>query len=210
MGQYKLVDAGFLRHAAAEPGVEMSCARAVFRKGTVQNGKICLVAETDQVVAIEGISRVGDDMVLVFDAVAYAMQSRRMGHRPGFDAGLAEAEAAIGDLSNRDAKRSAVEARECGHHRAHQLGGAMRTDQGQRRSGAALVLAEDDGIEEEGNEIRKVVGVEMRKQNMCNPVPIDTAGDQVAERAGSEVEEKSLVGLNQVPGRSACRVNVCA
>ena len=56
MRQYKLVDAGFLRHAAAEPGVEMSCARAVFRKGTVQNGKICLVAETDQVVAIEGIS----------------------------------------------------------------------------------------------------------------------------------------------------------
>ena len=86
----------------------------------------------------------------------------------------------------------------------------MRTDQGQRRSGAALVLAEDDGIEEEGNEVGEVVGVEMRKQNMCNPVPIDTAGDQVAERARSEVEEKRLVGLNQVPGRSACGVNVCA
>jgi hypothetical protein len=81
MRQDKLVDAGFLRHAAAEPGVEMSCARAIFRKGTVQDGEIRFAAESDQVVAIEGISRVGNDMVLVFDPIAYAMQSGRMGSR---------------------------------------------------------------------------------------------------------------------------------
>ena len=65
----------------------------------------------------------------------------------GSDAGLAQSETAIGYLPNRDAKRSLIKAWKRAQHGSHDSCGAAWPHERQRRSAAALVLAENDGIE---------------------------------------------------------------
>ena len=86
----------------------------------------------------------------------------------------------------------------------------MRTDEGKRRPGTALILAENDGVEEEWDKVREVVGVEMRKQNVRNPVPVDTAGNQVGEGARAEIEQEGVIGLDEISGCGARGVHVGA
>ena len=163
MGQHELADLCFLRHPAAEPGVQMPGTRTVFRERAVKNGEIGFRTEFDQIVAVERVSGIGYDMVLKFNPVADAMETRRMGDRGRSNASLAQTKTAVGDFPNRDAKWSGIETRERGQHGPHEVSGATRSYQGQRRSGASLIFAEYDGIEKKWDKVGEVVGVEMRK-----------------------------------------------
>ena len=95
MRQQKLVDARFLRHAAAEPGMKMSGAGSIFRKGAIQDREVGPSTKPDEAVAIEGISRISHGMVLKFDPVSQAVEPGGVGDGGGPDPCLAKAEAAI-------------------------------------------------------------------------------------------------------------------
>jgi len=45
-----------------------------------------------------------------------------------------------------------------------------------------------------------MVGVVVRKQNMCNPMPVDTGLNEVHERARAEIQHNKLVGVNEIAG----------
>ena len=110
-----------------------------------------------------------------------------MGDGGGCDARLADPEAAIGHFANRDSEGGAIETREGRHHGSHQGGCATRTHERQRRSGPALVFAEDDGIKEERNKVGEMVRMEMGKENVRDGVAIDSALDQIREGARSKI-----------------------
>ena len=136
------------------------------------------------------------------------MQFGRMGDRGGLDLRLTKPECTIGHFPNRDAKRGAIETGKRRHHGSHQCHSAMWTDERQRGSCPSLVFAENDGIKEKRNKVREVVGVKMREQNVRDGVAIDPALDQVGECARTEIQQKGLIRLDEIPGCGARGVNI--
>lgn len=67
---------------------------------------------------------------------------------------------------------------------------------------APAILGVDHSIEEEGNEVGKVVGVKMGEQNVRDLVPIDPGLNQVHQGTRAEIKQELLIGAHQIPSRS--------
>ncbi len=72
------------------------------------------------------------------------------------------------------------------------------------------VLGIDHGVEKERDEIGEVVGVEMRKENVRDPVAVDAGFDEIAQGARAKIQQQRLVRTHQITGRRAPRMNVRA
>ena len=70
------------------------------------------------------------------------------------------------------------------------------------------VFGIDDRIEKEGDEIRKVIGMKMGKQNMRDLVPIHTGFDQVHQRARAKIQDDRLIRPYQIPSRGTRGMHV--
>ena len=72
------------------------------------------------------------------------------------------------------------------------------------------MLGVDQGIEEKRDEIGKMVGMEMRKQNVGDLMAIHTALDQIHQRTRAKVQQHGVVRLDEIPGSGAGRVDIGA
>ena len=70
------------------------------------------------------------------------------------------------------------------------------------------VFGIDDRVEKEGDEIRKVIGVKMREQQMRNLVPVHSGLDQVHQSARAKIEQNVLICAHQIPGRGTRGVDI--
>ena len=81
----------------------------------------------------------------------------------------------------------------------------LGTDQRQVRPPTAFMLGIDQGVEEEGNKIGKMVGVKMGKQNMCDTMAVHATFDQIHQCTRAKVQQHGLVRLDEIacsrPGR---------
>ncbi len=52
----------------------------------------------------------------------------------------------------------------------------------------------------EGDEVREVIGVEVREQDVANRVPVDSGLHDIGQRPRPEVQEQKLISLNDIAG----------
>jgi hypothetical protein len=67
-----------------------------------------------------------------------------------------------------------------------------------------------DSVKEELEEVREMIRVVVSDEEMLDPVAVRADLDEVHQRAGPEVEEQQLVGLDQVAGGRARGMHVRA
>ena len=95
-------------------------------------------------------------------------------------------------------------------HRTEQTAGPRGPHHRQRRTGHAFKFGEDDLVEQVCNEVRKVIGVVVRKQDMRNTMPVDAGFDEIHQRARAEIQQHDLVGVNEIAGGGPCRMDIRA
>jgi hypothetical protein len=122
----------------------------------------------------------------------------------------AQAQGPIAQVTIPDRKRRLVKSRQHTEHGLEQTGGAPRAHHRQWWPVATFELGVDDLVEEVRNEIRKVIGMVMRKQNVGDPVPVHTGFDQVHQRSRAEIQQERLIGLNQISGCRPRAMDICA
>ena len=130
-----------------------------------------------------------------------------MHDRPRNDAGSADGEAPIGDLSQGNTESAGAEARERAKDRSKELLGPSWSVNGQVGSRADK-LRVVNSVEEESDEIREMIGMVVRKEDVPNPMAVDAGLSKVDERARAEIQQQELVGLDQIARRRALRVDI--
>ena len=138
------------------------------------------------------------------------MQLWNVTHRARGDARLTEHEASVRHFLDANLKRRRVETRKGLHDGAKETDGATRAHECQRRSGSSLVFAVDDGIEEKGNEIRKMICMKVGKEDVSDSMSIDPGLHEIDQCAGSEIQQENLIGLHKISGRSTGGMHVGA
>ena len=128
--------------------------------------------------AVLRVPGVHERSIPVLESIADAVQPRAVHHRARQDPGLAHHEAPARDLTDPDTERGGVEPRKGAQDRAEQLPGPARTDEGQVRP-RTDELGVVDRVEEERHEVREVVGMKVREQDVADPVPVYSGLDQV-------------------------------
>jgi hypothetical protein len=145
----------------------------------------------------------------MFDSITKTVQPPAVLHRAGRDAGPADHECPVTDLADRRLEPRRAEAWKVFEHRAEQFLRAARSDDREVGPGADELRIEH-GVEEKMHEIGEVVGVEMGKENVAELVPVHAGFHEILQRAGPEVEQEPLIGLDEIAGRGAGRVDVRA
>ena len=160
MGEDEPPDPGFPSHSPAVSRVHVPGARPVGRERAIQRRNVRAAAQAYQALAVLRIPGIDEDLSAVLDAVADAMEPRTVDDCVRRNAGLSQPEAPVGNFSDTHAKGRGVESGKRLQDHAEQPPGAARADEGQVWS-----LADESGIEhrieEKGDEIREVVGMEM-------------------------------------------------
>ncbi|MBH0207802.1 MAG: hypothetical protein HP495_04615 [Nitrospira sp.] len=66
----------------------------------------------------------------------------------------------------------------------------------------------DDCVKKEGNEVGKMIGVEMREQEMRDLVPVDASLDQIHQGARAEIQNKVLISAHEITSCGTRGMNV--
>src|SRR5262245_55607811 len=119
-------------------------------------------------------------------------------------------EGAIRDFLAVDRKWCLVKARQGTEDLSKQCPSARWADNRQRRPLSTLVFREDNFIEQVRDEVREVICVVMRKQDMSHAMTIDACPYQIHECARPEIKLEEVVGLHEIAGSRPFGMNVCS
>lgn len=75
---------------------------------------------------------------------------------------------------------------------------------------ASSVLGIDHRVEKKGDEVGKVVGVKVGKQDVRNPMPIHARFDEIHQGTWAEIQQNVLIGSHQIPSRCSRGMHIGA
>lgn len=136
------------------------------------------------------------------------MQARAVGHPSWKNFRPADPEWAVINFLQRHAEWRAVKTRERSEQGLEETSCPRRADDGERRPFPALILGIDQGVEEERDEIGKVVRVKMGEENMRDPVPVHSGLDEIHQGPRAEIQQHGVIRLHQIPGRRAAGMDI--
>ena len=114
---------------------------------------------------------------------------------------LPDPERPVIDFLQRHAERCAAKAWKRGEQDLEEVPCPGRTDDGEWWTRSTLILGENHGVKEKGDEIGKVVRVKMGEQDVRDAMPVHAGLNKVHQGARAEIQQNMLISSHEVSSR---------